>query len=324
MATLVANNLNPWLHCYVEYYNECWNSSFYAGWSLIDQEANADGNAGLFNPLPSWQWHSAEVAKQLMHDISIMQPIMGSKGRFVLEGQEVDPIDTIGAGLSYIQANYGPPKNYIYGAGGAAYFGTWAQEFTSPQGDPPIIAANHNITSQYGIELVAYEGGLGLQANDPGTFANYVAFDESPAATTQYINFATMWQQGGGGLCTFFIAYDPWGWPGLWGHLQQVSYINDLSDPSCTMYNAAAALNNSLGCNCGNAAPAPAPTPTPAPAPAPGATQSSKPSGGSTSASTSGSSPSAPSGVKDLGGGRFWSPIYGNYSNPSSYMTTHH
>jgi hypothetical protein len=318
-ANLVANDptyhLNPWLHVYYEHCNEMWNWGFIA-WQLVDQWAQADfGSDGK----GAWFDHGEEMGKLLMSDVDVMQPILGSSvGRPILAGQVVDPTDYCGGGLYYIQNAYGPPKNYIYGIAGAPYFGSVdPTEITGTT--QSYITANLQLAANYGgLYVCAYEAGQGLASTPESTYDTNEALQQTPAMAAQYNLFASTWYKSSCDLCNFFSNTGVDGEYGYWGALPLGSLINDLSNPVCTKFNAMAALNNSLGCNCGNAAPPPpAPTPAPAtpPAPTPPAPSITRSSTSSTS-STSSSSASNPSvqGVKYLGNNRWWSPIYGNYS----------
>jgi len=264
-ANLVANDpvyhLNPWLHVYYEHGNELWNTGFIA-WQWVDEQASLDFEPGhVWNSNSGWSQHGWETAKLLMSDVTVMQPILGNLGRPILAGQYSWPTYNIAAGLSWIESNFGPPKNYLYGIAGAPYFGDL--NTTSVTGAlQSQMASCMACANQYSIKMCAYEAGQSLSAGnsnppDEGLFNLNFSLQESPSMANQYMALATMWKQNGGDLCNFFTNCGVWSKFGFWSALPLGSYIDDLSDPVCIKFNTLASLNNSFGCNCGNSQPSP-------------------------------------------------------------------
>jgi len=251
-----------------------------------------------------------------------MQPIFGAMGRPILAGFFGDPSDYCGGGLYYIQKTYGPPKNFIYGIAVAPYFGDDPTEFTGTGWNVQGVISAMNVANQYGVKLCGYEGGAGLTQTPESAYDTSVAEEQTPQMAACYVDFANMWQSQGGDLCNFFTNTGVDSQYGLYGHLPIISLVDDLSNPFCTKYNAAASLNSSLGCNCGNAEPPPPPpqpappppTPPPAPAPSPAPSSANKSSGSTGSSTSSSSANTSMKGIKYLGNNRWWSPIYGYFS----------
>jgi hypothetical protein len=284
-ANLVANDpkyhLNSNLHVYYEHGNELWNWSFIA-WQLVDQWAQTDFG-------PSWVNHGQEMGKLLMSDVVIMQPIFSQVssnfGRPIAAGQFANAASYCGGMLSYIQNNFGPPKNFIYGMAGAPYFGSDPTEFNGA--DLTEMQANMKLANQYGIKMCAYEGGQGLPSTPEATYDTNFSFQETSAMATQYNLFAQMWQQNGGDLCNFFTNTDIWSKFGYWGHLPLGSYINRLSDPVCIRWVTAASI--AAACNCGNAVPPPSSASTTGSGSSPSGSSGSSPSGSTNATASSGS-----------------------------------
>jgi hypothetical protein len=87
------------------------------------------------------------------------------------------------------------------------------------------IAANKtNVADPYGLELVAYEGGPGLQSSDPGTGSLYATFSVDPRMQTVYTTFLNQWKAAGY-LHTMHHYNDvmkPVAQWGLWGALANI------------------------------------------------------------------------------------------------------
>jgi hypothetical protein len=222
LATLLHNTLNPKLHVYIEYCNEVWNFDY--------PEWIPNHNAGLANPAlddnhGSWGRDAEQLAYSLMKIRTAMQPILGSQGRFIIMGQMGGMPWTCAAGLDWINRNYGPPSNYIYGIGAAAYINT-----DSSYTDLPSLFASmtdylntvivpdlqqiRTLANQYpGLKMVMYEGGQGLQSNgsdfsfllsaqlDPGMAALYAtegaALDANGVDEMVWTNDCQTWDTSG-------------------------------------------------------------------------------------------------------------------------------
>ena len=261
-ANLVANDpvyhLNPWLHCYYEHSNEMWNWGF-AATDWIDDQAQIDFPSYLQNPSEyAWADHGQEMAKQIMQDLLIMQPILGSMGRPIFAGQYSWPTYNVGAGLSWIQSTYGPPKNYLYAISGAPYFGIDPTAITGTMLTQQLAWVGY--CKQYGLRMCGYESGTG-QDPSQADFSNiFTKLETASVVNTAYLTFGQMWKANGGDLCNIFTMNGAWSKYGCWGLLPVGSLIYDLSNPACCSYNAAAAMNNYFNCNCGNATPPPSNT----------------------------------------------------------------
>ncbi len=199
LATLMHKSLNPKLHVYIEFSNECWNYD-YASWAII--EAADKTNTALDNNVGAWARHNEEVAYKLMQFYNVMHPILGSQARFVFMGQLADATDQCAPGLAWMNKHYGAPANYLYGIGGATYVGA---NPAMPYTDLPSLFASMNsylqssivpelqqyrtLADLYKLKLVCYEGGQGLVSQPGGADTDFLMSAQlNPGMSTLYAN----------------------------------------------------------------------------------------------------------------------------------------
>jgi hypothetical protein len=242
-AQLVHNTLDPSVHVYIEYVDEAWNWD-YDYWSII--YAASQANPALDNIGGARQ--PEQVAFKLMELYSAMHPILGSQARFVLMGQLVNVGGTCAPGLKWIAEHYGPPSNYIYGIGGAAYVGPSSSvPYTETIGNTTSLFASMNaylngtiipclqqyraLANEYNLKLVCYEGGQGLTCNSTGSdFAFMMSAETDPAMETLYANLGAALESTGVDEMNFTDDCSSWGWTfGLWGNVVDVRQANSSS-----------------------------------------------------------------------------------------------
>ena len=180
MAQLISANLDPNLNVYVEYGNENWNY----GISQITQVYGAAQN----NPLVTKSSSEEEMVAQQsayeeVSDAQIFEQTFGSMSARVrpimagfVDGSYYEQFE-----LQFIQQTYGSPNQFIYATAIAPYV-------MLPSGDNvagltlngvftdlnqylasslvPALKSDATVAEQYGLPLVAYEGGQSLV---PGT-----------------------------------------------------------------------------------------------------------------------------------------------------------
>ncbi len=251
LATLIHKSLNPKLHVYIEFSNECWNYN-YASWAIVEKADKA--NPALDSSVGAWARHNEEVAYKLMQFYQVMHPILGSQARFVFMGQLADATDQCAPGLAWISKNYGPPSNYLYGIGGATYV---SANPAMPYTDTPGLFASMNsylqslivpqlqqyrkLADQYGLKLVCYEGGQGLVAKADGSDLNFLTSAElDPGMANFYANLGAALERPDIHADEQLLTCDCLEWEsGFWG---MVSDIRECAAGTSPKWNAAVAL----------------------------------------------------------------------------------
>jgi hypothetical protein len=237
LAQLIDADLDPNLNVYLEYSNETWNGGFAA----FDQVLGAAES----NPLVTQNGNPSEmVAQQTAYQlVSIGQTF---DQVFGAEASRVRPILAAQASasqiatwqLQFIQQNYGAPSQFVYASAVAPYvdipsadnvagltinqlFADLDTQLTSSF--IPDVQADVAVAGEYGLPLVAYEGGQGLI---PGAgdlnFAVMQQAQYDPRMYQFYVTMMTDWQQLGGELFDAFQLDGVGGGYGFWGMLPNV------------------------------------------------------------------------------------------------------
>jgi hypothetical protein len=247
MAKLFRAKLNPKSKLYVEYSNEWWNNSFrqHARGKLA-----AEQNAALTSSDPSarirqhlaWKVHQvATVFNQAFAD----RP---GQVRPVLAVQGADPW-WAEVGLKYWQEKWGPPGNTLYALAPTGYYSFWEGDKDRPGGvdvegmtlddyfaelnrvvaEPRVKLQKHRaFAEQYGLKLIAYEGGLGvtdrngmMKKNINGDIKAKATDDPRMGELTTKM-FDAWRRDAGDGLFMWFNFCSPGGKFGRWGLLEDI------------------------------------------------------------------------------------------------------
>jgi hypothetical protein len=171
---------------YIEYSNETWSPANNVNTILL---AMANASPAIYtgtitgNWGPSWMAESTDTMKAgqaeaatLVHDTQIFIQEFSSVSQEsviapVLSGWALGPAYSA-AGLEFVAQNYGPPSQYIKAIALAPYFGpddsetaTLSTYFQSQNADIQsmisIWESFKSLAAQYGVGVVAYEGGQG-------------------------------------------------------------------------------------------------------------------------------------------------------------------
>ena len=256
LAQLVQTKLDPDLNVYVEYSNETWNTAFHQFSQVL--------NAAKLNPMVTQSTNTTVmVAQQTAYEEVLIAQIFkqtfgagSSRVRPVLSGWATQSV-IINDALQFIQQNFGPPPQFIYATAEAAYVGlpagdnvaglTLNQVFTDMNQYltsklVPSLQSDAAVAAQYGLPMVAYEGGQGLV---PGTNAlNYNVLQAAqldPRMYQLYIALLTDWQSVGGSVFDAFTLDGPPANSGFWGMLPNVL------SPGGQGYDALVSLTEPLG-----------------------------------------------------------------------------
>ncbi len=277
LATLMKATLNPGIHVYLEYSNELWNYAFMqAGTNLAaavsDSNSGADPTLNYDGVNNEYYWASRRTMHQVQRLSQLFQNVYGAAAinttiRPLYLSQYVQPYLAEDA-LSYLKANFGAPSQFIYGVGGAPYFG--ASDNTSfPDASSAMAGlssslpgiesgfatqpynggvAYTNISFKgladfYGLKSLAYEGGTGLTSATASAINEQV---ESNFALKPLIQtYLADWFGCGNDLFMYFDLAEPEG--NIWGAYEDLS----LATPKSKALSAVAAtpLANYTTCN---------------------------------------------------------------------------
>jgi hypothetical protein len=237
LSQLIYADLDPNLNVYVEFSNETWNG-VYSAFSQLYAAAKA-------NPLVTQSSNEPMmVAQQTAYDEVLTAQTFDQT--FGAESSRVRPVLAAQASntqigsweLQFIQQNYGNPRQYIYAYGVGEYFNitstqnvaglTLNQLFADIAQDMttsfvPHLQSSATLASNYGLPMVAYEGGNGLipGANDLN-FAVMSAAQDNPEMYQAYVTMMNDWVQVGGGVFDQNTLDGFSGQWGFWGMLPNV------------------------------------------------------------------------------------------------------
>lgn len=236
-ATMVRDRLDPSLTVYIEYSNEVWNYAFRQTKDL-EQRGLALGLApgdGGMSMIRYYAQRSVEVFK-------IWEEVFGGRQRLVrvLASQAVNP--WLGDKALTWKEAYKHADAYAI----AAYFdgkGLVEKEnadrtlkMTPDQiidniledirtEDRELLIKNAALAKQFGLKLIAYEGGMSLHSSqmdtkEPQVTALFTAVNRHPRMREVYQEYLKLWQQVGGGLYNQYYYVGNFSKWGSWGALE--------------------------------------------------------------------------------------------------------
>ena len=257
LAELVKVRLGPGVNCYVEWSNELWNSQFKQHGANLDaaraEVARGDRTlslGGRDSNARHWGWR--RVARRTVEIGRIFRDVLGKNDarlRMVLAGQHANPA-VLETGLRYIQDNFGPPREHLYGIAIAPYFGSDDKELlkradltvdqvcdvllrTADESRDADALAHHALAKRYGLKSLAYEGGIDLRQYDASVDAKTRAqFD--PRAGQAVERHLRGWFDGGGDAYVYYTLVGRYTKYGYWG------LTNDTRRLDVPKYDAAA------------------------------------------------------------------------------------
>ncbi len=242
LAQLIHSQLNPSLNVYVEYSNEIWNYGF-AAYSQV--ASIAASNPVIDHSLSQYQQVADQAAYSTVVDGQIFNQVFGtatSRVRPILGGQFAwDQFQTYE--LQFIQQKFGTPSKYIYAQAVAPYLDggdsntpnlTLDQLFSDLQNNlngwwGSQVHTDAALDQQYGVPMVAYEGGQGLMPGTNG--ANFAVMSQAQSDPRMYALYREMmstWSQGGGQLFNAYQLDGPSSIWGFWGMFPTVSQIGGM------------------------------------------------------------------------------------------------
>jgi hypothetical protein len=225
--------------------NETWNNGFTAYQTFLDA-AKADPvrypgvYAGTYGP--SWMAQSADLMKvgqyeadRLVKHATIFRTELAANGKSdvvapVLSGWALGAAYS-DVGLRFIKDNYGDPKKYVSYVAMAPYFGPEEAQTTALA--PLFASAQANIASmdgvfkdfkklvtEYGLAVVAYEGGQGISGNANLTVKHLAQHDQR--MYDAYASYFALWKKDFGDA--LFMHFSLSGVPGLPENIYQYGF----------------------------------------------------------------------------------------------------
>lgn len=251
LATLLKGSLDPSLHVYVEYSNEVWNWGFsQATWNLnqaASDVAAGDPDLNFDKVNDKNAWAARRIAKRIKTISDQFKTVYGSQRwattiRPVLATQIAWPGFWLVDGLTFLNARYGAPSNYLYACAGAPYFNmgnadkntnlTKQDVLTALQAGVNAFATDLSVDDCatlarfYNLKFVGYEGGP--DTFGPNNIAAKKAASLDPELQTICAEYLDTWFSYGFDLINWFVAgatsYD--GQYGTWG------LTNDMANQS--------------------------------------------------------------------------------------------
>ncbi|PID34093.1 MAG: hypothetical protein CR976_02095, partial [Thiotrichales bacterium] len=237
-ATYVRDNLDPGLKAYVEYTNEVWNTSF--SHSEYTQKKGIEAGHSINSVEAGFQYYvqrSGEV-------FAIWEEVFGGRDRFVRVLGSWDTRPDISKKLLGRYEGY----KYADALAIAPYFGgntkgyresaTVDEIFALTEGPDSFrslhevlehIRTQAEIARQFGVKLIAYEGGQGLVdwvTREPEQHPNplFFAANRDPRMGPLYTQLLQGWKDAGGDLFVMFSSPRTCQWFGCWGlkeHIRQ-------------------------------------------------------------------------------------------------------
>jgi hypothetical protein len=238
-AKAVRTGLRPPLKAYIEYSNEVWNFSFpqsrYAGEQGV--------KLGIGPKERQWEagWHY--TARRSVEIFKIWENVFGDTNRLVrvLASQAANPYvskQVLGFEDAYLHADalaIAPYVGFIVSPTRepkADDVAKWSVEkvldYTEKQALPKaieFIRAQKALANQFGLRLIAYEGGqhlVGLQqaVNNDELTQVLLAANAHPRMGEIYEPYLDAWSREGGDLFCHYSSVSRWGKFGSWGLLQ--------------------------------------------------------------------------------------------------------
>lgn len=247
LATLLRDRVDPSLNVYVEYSNEVWNGGFPQhiwNYNTAVAEVNAGGsNLNNDGETSTYMFAARRIGKRIKEISDLFAGVWGNEAintriRPVLAYQLSWPGQWAYPALSWLNATYGNPGNYLYGIAGAPYFNLFGGDnpglttdqvlallrqsmedyFATTPYHFNVMDAGSAAARWYGLKFMSYEGGPDTFGPENITAKRDASFD--PRMETLCIDFLNRWYSyGGEGLFNWFVSgatnwdsqYGTWG-----------------------------------------------------------------------------------------------------------------
>lgn len=245
-AVIVRDTLAPNLKVYIEYSNETWNGQFEQAWYVSDEgiRLSLAGNDSFWSGLKYYSQRAVEHFK-------IWEEVFGSTERLIrvlasqaanawtaeqilLHNDAYQHADAIAIAPYFSCSGVVEPENSttVIENGLDALLG---EELANVQQNGCAgrwIQDNIALVEQYGLELLAYEGGqhlagVGAARENAALTALFIEANRSEPMKTIYETYFETWETLGGGVFVVFSDFAEPSKYGSWGLLESVT-----QDPS--------------------------------------------------------------------------------------------
>lgn len=243
-AQYVSKNLKPYLKVYLEYSNETWNDIFVP-------QAEHMKQTGVRRHLDKNRRTAGAkfYSMQSVHIFKIWEQTFGNNHRLirVMGGLTTNPQ------LSHTILAYKNAYKYVDVLAVGAYFHIDQKQMSSINSVQRVfqlindnssrysidntlefIKQQSNIATNYGVRLVAYEGGQhlvhsGTHGLKEGANPYLLKANKHPMMAKAYQRLLDGWKQAGGGLFVAFSSPRPSTWHGSWGIKEHINEPNHLT-----------------------------------------------------------------------------------------------
>ncbi len=237
-ATYVRDHLSPHLRVYVEYTNEVWNTAF--SHSEYTQKKGIEAGYSINSVEAGYQYYIQRASEVF----AIWEEVFGGRERLTRVIGGWDTRADISRKLLGLYGGY----QYADALAIAPYFGGNTKGFRESETVDDILRLTaeedsfrslpqvlHHVKEQvavahqYGVDLIAYEGGQGLvdwvtREADQHPNPLFFAANRDPRMGELYTQFLEGWRDAGGGLLMIFSSPRTCQWFGCWGikeHIRQ-------------------------------------------------------------------------------------------------------
>ena len=225
-ASYVRDNLKPTLQAHIEYSNEVWNGIFdqYDYAKARGQQLNLDADANI----AGYKYY----ARRSVEIFRLWEDVFGGTARL----KRIIGSHAARTYLSDTYLSYENTAQYTDALAIAPYFGGDIGNISSIRSVEEVFSALENTytlasdtieaqftkASEYGVELVAYEGGQHLvdwntSSNEDGPNPYLFAANRDPRMGVMYDRYLRDWKNMGGHTFVQFTSPRKWGRSGSWG-----------------------------------------------------------------------------------------------------------
>jgi len=240
-AEYVHKNLSPDLKVYIEYTNEVWNTSF--SHSEYTQKKGIEAGFNVNSVEAGFQYYVQRAGEVF----SIWEDIFGGRERFVRVMGSWDTRPDISRKLlgqfeGYKHADALAIAPYFGGNTRGYRESSTVDEIFKLTSEPDSFRSLHEvlehihtqakIAKQFGVKLIAYEGGQGLvdwATREPDQHPNplFFAANRDPRMGPLYTKMLDGWKEVGGDLFVMFSSPRTCQWFGCWGLKEHIRQARD-------------------------------------------------------------------------------------------------
>jgi len=235
------HGLNSNLNIYIEHSNEVWNPGFSQfAWNKLAAEDEVNQGGSILNQGGGTadDWAKRRHARRVYEIGQIFAAVFGpgslnTRVRPVYAHWTIFPAGYDGI-LTWMQTNYGDPKNYFYGIAQTAYFNdqTISSLPSSSASVADVLAAMRTdsdngktyavqidaVAKKWGLKHLVYEGGPDDGGGSTTDIANRIRANRDPGMGALLLHhISDNWFATGGDMFTYFVLSSAYSRYGCWG-----------------------------------------------------------------------------------------------------------